>query len=142
MSVLSWKKEFYPVAANSPAARKAPVAHALRKWQGLRTEALAKHGVALANAPFAPALRYSTGRVALAIDADTCALCQIFLLKDGLCKDCPLYILRGKTPCYLATPREEAAGKESPYHMLVDPADRTPEPMIRLLRRAIRRGYP
>jgi len=45
MSLQSWLAEFMPHAADSEEAQRAPAAHANQKWEGLRPENLARHGV-------------------------------------------------------------------------------------------------
>jgi hypothetical protein len=47
MSIETWKAEYYPCDADSDEAQAAPAAHGLRKWYGLRPEAIARHGLVL-----------------------------------------------------------------------------------------------
>lgn len=129
-----WVDEYYPVPATSPKARRAPVAHSLRKWNGLQPAALAKHGM----------LR--VGRRILSVDededqtftinSDSCALCWKYL-KTGRpaedhsrCGDCPLRKVRGGVPCDTTRPREDM----SPYHRWVETGN--PGRMIYWLRKA------
>lgn len=94
MSIRTWKAEFYPNDAyafrEGTGVAADIIRHSLRKWQGLRKEALAKHGVEY-NGYYVSA---SGERSALDIDSDTCSLCVAYFDsdEDGVgCDQCPLY---------------------------------------------------
>jgi hypothetical protein len=71
----------------------------------------------------------------LDIDCDTCALCYHYIVDDDSddsdCRLCPLYKARGGTRC-----DDNGADKLSPYTAWGK--DLNPEPMIRLIRKAIK----
>lgn len=102
MSLAKWKAIYYPDAATSLSARRDPVAHSLRKWQGLAPAVLRLYG-----------LRKRGNRIVeiagdewMAIDAETCALCHEYE-HSGDCPGCPLYQFLGEQRCDI--------GMNSPY---------------------------
>ena len=124
MSLQSWLAEFMPHAANSEEAQRAPAAHANQKWEGLRPENLARHGVEKQD------IWITDGVDRLQINLVTCALC--IAVNYGYteeCTGCLLDEVRG-APCI-----DELTGESaSPYahwRLRGDPA-----PMIRDLERA------
>jgi hypothetical protein len=122
MSLESWMEEFYPVEASSSATSdEDALAHSLKKWEGLTEENLKKHGVQRR----AVCLEDDAGHL-FGIDSETCALCQ-----RRNCTTCPLYIVRKKIQCYIATDEEDY----SPYGVFISDGD--PQPMINLIRQAI-----
>lgn len=83
MSFETWCEEFYPIEAKE-VSREDALAHSLRKWEGLRPEALAWHGMRLSERY----LKDELGRARLAIDNESCALCTHYIAKH--CEGCPL----------------------------------------------------
>ena len=122
MSLKTWEEEFYPVEADSPEAQAstlAAVKHSLRKWRGLRPEALLKHRVAL-EGPYHKEV-VDCGRESLAINVSSCALC----LKFHCCDGCPLVEVSGLT----------CGDKGSAWNAYIGQAE--PEPMIAQLEQAL-----
>lgn len=134
MSIETWKRQFYPVEAETAAKQgaKAATIHSIRKWEGLRPDVLEKHGVSAAGSTLAD----DQGSPGFAINGETCALCVAFLGRDGNdCKRCPLYKARDKRRCDIAMIGHEV---ESPYCAWIDHSD--PEPMIAWLGKALAEG--
>ncbi len=130
----SWYKEFYPTDADSDEASKSPISHSLRKWIGLRKENLSRHDVHLDF----HAIKSEDGHTCLSIDADSCALCAVYYetkSRVGKCVECPLYQIRGASCDTIYGEDWDEDTPESPYHRLVNDGD--PEPMIKLLERAL-----
>lgn len=126
MSLKTWKKEFYPTPASRCSKRNA-LSHSLLKWLGLDPEVLKRHGLKKYSA--APVIvECDNIATKFFIDDRTCALCLHFLNTFIKCKNCPIRLMRGQ-PCDI--------GFKAPYVMWLLTGD--PNPMIRLLRRAIKR---
>lgn len=121
MSLATWKAEFYPLEAGECPKDQA-VEHSLRKWKGLRAEALVRHDVTADCGQLK--LRAADGY--LSTDCSSCALCAHFLP----CKECPLARSRKGTPCDSRMPGEHM----SPFVSWRD--EFTPEPMIAALEAA------
>ena len=138
MSLETWKKEFYPVEADSPEAQasaRAAIEHSLRKWRGLRPEALLKHEVRLEGP-------YNKEVVDDCADAEdesqfissrSCALCIRFDDADGNCDGCPIVKVSGMA-CDLKD-EDERGPDASAWEMYIYYAD--PEPMIAQLEKAL-----
>lgn len=120
MSLATWKAEFYPVEAHKCPKEQA-VEHSLRKWRGMRADALARHDVTADCGKLK--LRAADGH--LCIDCSSCALCEHYVF-DG-CKKCPLARSRGGWACDSRMPSEHL----SPFVYWRD--EFTPEPMIAAL---------
>lgn len=127
MSQASWKREFYPLSADaleakvrySDQAELKAAQHSLKKWRGLTAEALNKHK--LVKAP-------------IAVDSNTCALCQLHKESDFAvpqCGDCILTRVRD-TPCDTMVTFDSP----SPYIAFTDDGDA--KPMIKLLETAVK----
>ena len=140
MSLETWIDEFYPTDPEATAPEEA-VAHSLRKWKGLRADALTRHGVTVKDARLSDG-----GRDWLGIDSSSCALC-VHYLNDfwpddedhedpdetrPRCDGCPLVAVLGRS-C-----DDDIVGKferaDGPYFMFVGEND--PEPMIAALEAA------
>lgn len=129
MSLKSWKREFYRVDADSVEAKKNPIKHSIKKWEGLLKKNLKKHK-----------LRFEFGAIWYGDDIDTtevyeasidtCALCQCYSVGVGTCIACPLYQVRGNVHCYSCNPRED----NDPYGTFLDYGDA--RLMLMWLRRA------
>ena len=125
MSLQTWEEEFYPESAEEAAERgeAAAVEHSLRKWEGLKEENRAQHGLKAYSRSIhesAETAKY------LEIDEGTCALCQM-----GVgCSPCPLYKARGGSAC----DRRRFDEVKAPWYAWTD--DRDPEPMIFWLTKA------
>ena len=139
MSLKSWCKEFYPILAEQTKIEDA-VAHSLRKWIGLRSENLAKHGcrvtkrgstgIPYVEEPSDECVDWRTDK-AVCITSDTCALCHHYLLEEddhisNVCERCPLYKHLGK-PC----DGGKFNGERRPYEYWYETLN--PEPMISAL---------
>lgn len=100
MSLESWKKEFYPVTAQSRTLKTDidRVKHSIKKWEGLRQADLARHGVK--RSPRNGYILYAVDT--LAISSDSCALCHKHLWNNMTrrkCGRCPLALERGGVKC-------------------------------------------
>ena len=148
MSFSTWKKEFYPVKAETIAKKGSEVdivQHSLTKWIGLRPKNLAKHGMKRVEFDLISEVDANfdewpyCDKNSLSITDETCSLCQRYQYEeedsDNSCETCPLYIVRKNTPC---TSCEKDKERISPYSMFTVKGD--PEPMIADLRRALRRA--
>ena len=113
MSLETWKKEFYFVDARVVPVEQA-VQHSLRKWIGLRSENLEKHGLCIDG----KRIYGDDGR--LFISESSCALCRYYI--EDYCCQCPLYAVLGR-PC--------DSSSSSPYQQFV--LNGNPEPMIEAL---------
>lgn len=127
MSLQTWIDEFYPKPAQDVKTRKQALEHSLRKWIGLREKNLKKHDTYFAEVDeFIP------------ISSSSCALCVLFYregeFSSDRCGKCPLFKVRG-VACDSCDDE-----RESPYH--AGAFRRNPEPMIALIRKAIRKFYP
>lgn len=126
MSLETWKQEFYPVGAgeaalvfdkDTPHGKLALIDHAIKKWEGLRPEALQEHG--LASGP--KAVWDTTGSgVELQIDASTCSLCTAYGSPRDRCARCPL---------------KDCSQEFSSWTGSARLGDGNPEPMLALLNR-------
>ena len=142
MSMKTWRAQYYPTPAencrtawtNATNSREelnaniAAVRHSLCKWQGLLPANLKRHQCKKNN--FAH-IRGYRGAAALAIDTDSCALCQIhrdeYLYGLESCGDCPIVALLGHS-C--------TGNDERPYEIWQETGD--PAPMIKVLRRTLK----
>lgn len=121
MSLATWKKEFYPVTAKR-CSKKNALAHSLQKWLGLRGKNLAKHGLHISK--WWSAIIQEDERQSLPISLSTCALCH--WATDRKTQDisynyrCPLGGCRNAWTAWRN--------------------DNDPEPMIKLLRKCIRKA--
>lgn len=122
MTLSTWKTEFYPTEA-SECSKEDAIEHSLRKWRGLRKEALERHGAFIKYGDVR-----SDGEF-FVIGGSSCALCESFFTERA-CKACPLAMSRGGKPCDREMPNEAI----SPWHSWTDRFD--PEPMISALEKA------
>lgn len=137
MSLESWKAEFYDVPASDVNPADA-AEHSLKKWLGLRPDALGRHGCeaeAAKDFEVFQVREMSADGWALPMNADTCALCERFFDESaeysrGACAKCPLAIVRRGTPCTT----EYGPEAESPYAAA---CKGYPELMIKELQRAV-----
>ena len=125
MSLQTWEEEFYPEPAEAAAKRGEAVAveHSLRKWEGLKEENLARHGLLESSHSISEAKTDQH----LEISSVTCALC---LMTGVSCRPCPLYKARGGSAC----DRRRFDEVKAPWYAWTD--DRDPEPMIFWLTKA------
>ena len=149
MSFSTWKKEFYPVKAETIAKKGSEVdivQHSLTKWIGLRPNNLVKHGMKKVEFNLISEVDANfdewpyCDKKSLSITDETCSLCKAYRYDDLTwishpCENCPLHIVRKNTPCTLC---EKGKERISPYSMFTVKGD--PEPMIADLRRALRRA--
>lgn len=135
MSLETWKAEFYPVSAGSKSWGKLKaLEHSLKKWRGLRKKNLDKHGVT--KELDSSDLNYSENGVdwTFFVDARSCALCKLYLPKEGqegTCSKCPLFEARGRR-----CDRADVPLGVSPYRDFKEYSN--PEPMIKLIEKALR----
>lgn len=117
MGIRSWKKEFY--SPLSKVSRKGALAHALKKWIGLRASNLKRHGLKVGEYKDIFDIDEKSTFLAdprLYVDGSSCALC----IHYDECDECPIFVATG-THC------KDQFDKW--YH------SGDPEPMIRLLKR-------
>lgn len=143
MSLESWEAEFYSTDPETTAPEGA-VAHSLRKWMGLRQDAMQRHGVSVKDARLGDG-----GRDWLGIDSSSCALC-VHHLNDfwpdeedhedpdetrPRCDGCPLVAVLGRS-CDddVFDDNGERVVEKAPYFTFVEHND--PEPMIAALEAA------
>jgi len=128
MSLATWKKEFYPIPA-SKCKKKDALEHSLQKWIGLRKKNTDKHDVRKYGMRIeSKSDKYDD----LLIACKSCSLCMFYLKEHHIdkCDTCPLSIARGGFACdFMFT---------SPYGTYQD--SHNPEPMIKLIRKAIRQS--
>jgi hypothetical protein len=115
MSLKSWEKEFYPVAARYCAEENA-LEHTLKKWIGALPRNRKKHGCRFDGIN----LMDSVSNSRLVFTTHSCALCIHYEEND--CSDCPL------KRCY---------AEGMPYDVFVDTGAVTP--MIKHIKAAIKR---
>jgi hypothetical protein len=129
MSLESWKQLYYPISADE-AAKLSPVEiiqHSLTKWRGLRKEVLAEHGLIQIGHTIQDAT------FLFSILGDTCSLCAKYYDSDfdepSCCSSCPLAQLGASgTDCFT---------EYRHWRTTLDP-----EPMIRLLEKALQTAQP
>jgi hypothetical protein len=126
MSIESWKKEYYPIDAGAQCNE---TLHSLRKWTGLRSEALKAHGLKQSG----PVI-YDEPTNIFRVASDTCALCVKYFDSSSTepCDLCPLSKVRGDVRCDSRRLDEP----ESPYCLFVKHGN--PEPMILWLKMTVR----
>lgn len=133
MTLSTWKTEFYPTEA-SECSKEDAIEHSLRKWRGLRKEALERHGLYFDTYDYV--VVDDDGGYHFTVDASSCALCEHFLAEESdswdedRCKACPLSKSRSGISCDDTMNSE----KSSPWHAWLDKTD--PEPMIAALEKA------
>lgn len=133
MSLATWKKEFYPVEADSPEAQasaRAAIEHSLRKWRGLRPEALLKHEVRLEGPHHKEVVDAGRADERQGISSRSCALCVRFDDAGGNCDGCPIVKVSG-----MACDHAENIDEVTAWEVYVHDAD--PEPMIAQLEKAL-----
>jgi len=138
MSLQTWKEEFYPINAQELAegSELDAARHSLKKWEGLRQEALERHGVFLRSVN--PSVMAVTDPVeSLSIDFSSCSLCQKY---PSDCDPCSLFIERGGVEC--DSERYDGDRYENDEPETISPFKAltkhlTPEPMIIWLQRTV-----
>jgi len=131
MSLETWKEEYYPVDAVR-CKKKDALEHSLQKWIGLRKTNLKKHKMHESNGDIRS--ENPIDNEYFVVSGSTCALCHVYLNNlDSIspCKKCPLSIARNDIAC-----DRVSRNRKSTYHRFVN--DANPEPMIRLIRKAIK----
>jgi hypothetical protein len=128
MSIKTWVEEFYPQSASSVDCELDAVKHSIKKWEGLRKEALNRHDVMLSG----NVVREVKGEANFHFDADNCSLCVI---SCKICPKCPLAFVRGGIPCTTRTLDEIRNGSDAPWRTLY--LERNPEPMLEDLHKAL-----
>lgn len=120
MSLASWKEEFYPTDA-ADCSEKDALEHSIRKWKGIREEALEKHGLLIGGNDNMICEAHYPGESFLAFSPKTCALCWRYSTGVFNCDRCPV-VQGGHTGCY---------NPPSLYQAFFWDLD--PEPMIEML---------
>jgi len=144
VSLETWKAEFYPKAAADTTPEEA-LAHSIRKWEGLRADALARHGVTQRGSW----LCGEELELSFIVACSSCALCYHYMAEplddDGdetdeadvisrvsdACEGCPLYEARGGVACDVM---DDVDDRRDPYNAYASHGD--PVPMLRWLRKA------
>ncbi|MFA5071070.1 MAG: hypothetical protein WC511_01715 [Candidatus Pacearchaeota archaeon] len=121
MSVKSWKKEFYKPNLKNP------VASSLLKWEGALKKNLKKHDVIYGEYFIGPNERKCWSPENFLFGVNSCPLCQLFFY-ERLCGECPIKIETGKI----------CDGFDSSVYL---ESRHDPKPMIRLLRKLLKKGY-
>lgn len=124
MSIESWKEEYYPLPAeellvepSSTTSAICAIKHSLHKWEGLRSDALAKHGLRVEQRGM---FDIHSGKCLFTIDNSSCTLCLNFT-----CIECPLAITRGGVAC---DHRWNGPQTLNVWEVFIEKSD--PEPMI------------
>ncbi len=126
MTLSTWKAEFYPIEASKVRGKRKALKHSLRKWIGLRKGNLEKHG----GEAYQGDLRFADG--IFEVDSDSCALCELYVGLQGTCEKCPLLAAHAGTRC----DHQNKGEVFTPFADFLENSN--PEPMIRLLRKALR----
>ena len=128
MSLVAWKKEFYPVPASRIKTDVMALKHAIRKFTGAKPKNLKKHGVSLSTGTIyvcKPTVR------SFSFDNSTCALCCVHSTKDQdyyvRCQACPLHIY---------TRSCTNGGRVWPFAIFINLDN--PNPMLKALKRVLR----
>lgn len=129
MSLKSWRKEFYPIPASKVSKSKA-IEHSLQKWIGLREKNLEKHN--LEHVGLKRIAEWEDITNSFSADNESCALCVFYFDANAKCDKCPLSKLRKRYPC----DEEMDDETDSPYISFIQ--HKRPEPMIKLLRQALK----
>lgn len=97
MSLKTWIKQYYPVKAGSKRLKTdyQRTAHSLKKWLGLKSDAIGRHGLVLTfgTADLLSLTDFDNPSERFVINADTCALCLWYIddnFSTGGCANCPL----------------------------------------------------
>lgn len=112
MPIDTWKLEFYPTPASvarhlgangveGPFMRRPAdaVRHCLRKWEGLTTENLCKHGLWAGGSSLYAVENVFADYPLFHLGGSSCALCQMSSRSgSNPCNRCPITVSRG-TPC-------------------------------------------
>jgi hypothetical protein len=96
MSLRTWADEFYPVDARDLVEQtqdhKELIAHALRKWEGLRKEHLDRHGLYARQLVLHEKAGPHRHKI---INASSCTLCLVYGGATATkCSECPLTSVR------------------------------------------------
>ena len=131
MTMQTWIDEFYPITAEEAArgSAKDATVHSIRKWEGLRHSALAKHGCTLIENTLT-----DVDNRRLVIASNSCALCVKFYSTKTYCLRCPLAIVRDGTSC----DRRMLGERIAPYtYFELTESPNGPERMIAWLGKAL-----
>jgi len=138
MSIETWEQEFYAVEVSVVGNDTDVVLlkHSIKKWEGLQTENLERHGLR-ASPTFYSRIKDVEGGI-FYINSSSCSLCVRYLFSKGAndrgCGNCPLSKIRGNVACDVYA---DADGDDpSPFHAWRDRAD--PEPMLTWLRKSLK----
>ena len=114
MSLETWKKEFYPAAAEESASHGvlAAAKHDLLEWRGAMGDNLDRHGVTRES--YMPIV--AEGDEQFPLNSDTSALC---VLSRNHCPCCPLWKVREEVSCTAARSDEAT----SPYDAMLNDHD-------------------
>jgi len=128
VSLKTWKEEFYPIPAYECKEEDA-LEQSLNKWIGLRKKNIDKHELVIDSSGD---LQGKGGE--FVIDDESCSLCKFYLHRFDNekedCVRCPLYKSNNNVSC--------GEGYDSPHSTYCYSLDHDPEPMIRLIKKAIK----
>ena len=132
MSLKTWIEEFYPITASPKMSAAEACKHGILKWRGRYLKNLKKHKVITdtykiiekedAHKEFAKTFEFN---------CDTCALCNIYykyVEVERKCPDCPI-VKSGNISCI---------SHSSAYFKTTREAYASPEPMLKVLRQALK----
>lgn len=129
MSVQTWESEFYPSPADEASgSEREALDHSLRKWIGLRPENLERHGLRRFDR------KLTDGLYRFDVDSTSCALCERHSM---VCDTCSLTEANGGFSCDGIDCRGLEEGEEGPDHYGEFLISGDPEPMIKLIQKAI-----
>ncbi len=120
MSIRTWKREFYSPISRCKKAD--ALAHTLKKYLGTRKAAIARHSVQKTVDG-----DLTDGETVFYFVDKTCALCRFYHKNHTCTPECPLVTKSGK----------RCTNDGQPFSIWVETGD--PEPLIRALRRAIKK---
>ena len=124
MSLESWKKEFYPVAASEEHSDVEAIKHGILKWTGYSRESLEKHTLnklcnTIYDVDWTDEFNFSIS---------TCSLCLKYYY-ENMCVECPLFLI--DQGC-LAVHHD---GAISPYYTTIKDGD--PKYILEALKKAL-----
>lgn len=118
-TALDWLDTYYPVPADQ-CPKEDAVAHSLRKFEGLRPEALKEHGLRLLQG----CVFDDNDNLIITLGRSSCALCASYFTSPR-CSGCPLSLAE-----------KECEVDENPYTEMIDRDD--PEPMIAAMKEILK----
>ena len=140
MRLITWKKTFYRVPADTDMNTLEAIDHSLKKWIGLRAENMEKHGLEKKTGATGYLSIITDGSEIMRIGTVSCALCVKFYpdpkSEQHNCVDCPLYVANGRRRC-----DEDNENGVNLFFIWNSKITCDPEPMIAALRRTSNLQY-